>query len=50
MIDWEFDKTSRTITLSFRKKESLMDLAGIISLEDETNAVELKHKLQQGKN
>jgi bifunctional DNA-binding transcriptional regulator/antitoxin component of YhaV-PrlF toxin-antitoxin module len=49
IIDWKSDKNTRTITLSFRKKESIMDLAGIIEMDNETNAVELKHKVQRGK-
>ena len=49
IVEWRSDKTTRTITLSFRKKESVMDLAGIIEMDEETNAVELKHNVQRGK-
>jgi len=48
IIDWKSDKYTRTITLSFREKESIMDLAGIIEMDDQTDAVELKHKVQRG--
>lgn len=49
IIEWKSDKDTRTITLSFRKKESIIDLAGIIEMDEQTNAVELKRKVQRGK-
>lgn len=49
IIEWKSDKDTRTITLSFRKKESIMDLTGIIEMDEQTNAVELKRKVQRGK-
>ena len=49
IVDWESDVDTRTIILSFREKESIMDLAGIVKMEEETDAVELKHKAQSGK-
>ena len=49
IVEWKTDKKTRTVTLSFRKKESILDLAGIIEMDEDTNAVELKHKVQRGK-
>lgn len=49
IIDWKSDVDTRTIVLSFREKESIMDLAGIVKMEEETDAVELKRKAQRGK-
>ncbi len=48
IIEWRLNKEKRTVELSFVKKDSIMDLAGIIELDEETNAVDLKHKSQKG--
>ena len=49
IIGWKLDVDTRIIVLSFREKESIMDLAGIVKMEEESDAVELKHKAQRGK-
>ena len=47
IIEWKSDKNTRTITLSFRKKKSMMDLIGIISDED-LDALESCEKASKG--
>lgn len=49
IIDWELDIDTRTIILSFRQEESIMDLAGIVKMDEDTNVVEVKRRVQIGR-
>jgi len=48
IADWVVNKKNNTAIVSFRKKPSLHDLAGMGKLDKVTNAVDLKHKSQKG--
>ncbi|BDZ66720.1 AbrB/MazE/SpoVT family DNA-binding domain-containing protein [Methanobacterium ferruginis] len=44
----EWTTTEDGVKIKFRKKVSLLDIAGIVDTEDETDAVELKKRVQRG--
>jgi AbrB family looped-hinge helix DNA binding protein len=44
----EWTTTKDGVNIKFRKKVSLLDIAGIVDTEDETDTVELKKRVQRG--
>lgn len=47
-VEWILNEKEGNATIIFHKKASLMDIAGICELDEKTDVVDLKHKLQRG--